>query len=106
LTPSRPAQDDTEYKKRKPRNRFRKRASIEETISHYKNRISPLGRCYLKGEIEDQINASLSSAAYNLGKWTRFRLENFFNLIYKTLKNMFCRHFNYYTVTFLSKAVF
>jgi len=28
LTPSRPAQDDTDYKKRKQRKRFRKRADI------------------------------------------------------------------------------
>ena len=34
LTPSRPAQDDTEYKKLKQRNRFIKRTSIEATISH------------------------------------------------------------------------
>ena len=101
LTPSRPAQDATEYKKRKQRKRFRKRAGIEAIICHLKQDYR-LGRCYLEGEIGDQVNVSLSSKAYNLRKWIRFRLELFFNLFYKTLKNMFCWHFNYYTVTFLS----
>ncbi len=101
LTPSRPAQDDTEYKKRKQRKRFRKRADIEATISHLKQDYR-LGRCFIKGEIGDQINVSLSSAAYNLRKWIRFRLELFFNLYYKTLKNMSCRHFSFYPVSFLS----
>ena len=101
LTPSRPDTNDTEYKKRKQRNRFRKRAGIEATISHLKQDFR-LGRCFLKGEIGDQINVTLSSAAYNLRKWIQFRLELFFNLFYKTLKNVFCRNFNYYTVCFLT----
>ena len=67
LTPSRPAQDDTEYKKRKQRKRFRKIAGIEATISHLKQDYR-LGRCFIKGEIGDQVNVSLSSAAYNLRK--------------------------------------
>ena len=67
VTPSRPAQDDTEYKKRKQRKRFRKRAGIEATISHLKQDFR-LGRCFLKGEVGDQINVTLSSAAYNLRK--------------------------------------
>ena len=100
VTPSRPAQDDTEYKKRKQRKRFRKRAGIEATISHLKQDFR-LGRCFLKGEVGDQFNVTLSSAVYNLRKWIRFRLEIFFNLLDKTLKNMFSRNFNYYTVTFL-----
>ena len=105
LTPSRPSPDDTEYKKRKQRKRFRKRAGIEATISHLKQDFR-LGRCFLKGEIGDQINVTLSSAAHNLRKWIRFRLELFFNLVYKTHNNMFCGNFNYYTVTLLSKTVF
>ena len=105
LTPSRPSPDDTEYKKRKQRKRFRKRAGIEATISHLKQDFR-LGRCFLKGEIGDQINVTLSSATHNLRKWIRFRLELFFNLVYKTHNNMFCGNFNYYTVTLLSKTVF
>ena len=38
---------------------------------------------------------------HNLRKWIRFRVEILFNLFNKTLKNMFSRNFNYYTVTFL-----
>ena len=105
LTPSRPSPDDTEYKKSKQRKRFRKRAGIEATISHLKQDFR-LGRCFLKGEIGDQINVTLSSATHNLRKWIRFRLELFFNLVYKTHNNMFCGDFNYYTVTLLSKTVF
>ena len=101
VTPSRPAQDDTEYKKRKQRKRLRKRAGIEATISHLKQDFR-LGRCFLKGEVGDQINVTLSSAAYNLRKWIRFRLEIFFNLFYKTLKNVFCWNLNYYPVSFLT----
>ena len=67
LTPSRPSPDDTEYKKREQRKRFRKRAGIEATIRHLKLEL-PQGRCYLKGEIGDQINVTLSSSAYNLRK--------------------------------------
>jgi IS5 family transposase len=73
LTPSRPSPDDTEYKKRKQRNRFRKRDGIEATISHLKQDFRP-GRCFLKGEIGDKINITLSSKAYNLRKWIQFRL--------------------------------
>ena len=101
VTPSRPARDDTEYKKRKQRNRFRKRAGIEATISHLKQDFR-LGRCFLKGEIGDQINVTPSSAAYNLRKWIRFRRDIFFNLFYKTIKNVSCWNLNYYHVSFLT----
>ena len=43
---------DTEYKKRKQRKIFRKRAGIEGTISHLKQDLR-LSRCFLKGEIGD-----------------------------------------------------
>ena len=75
LAPSRPSTADTEYKKRKQRKSFRKRAGIETTISHLKQDYR-LVRCFLKGEIGDQINISLSSAVYKL-KWIQFRLELF-----------------------------
>ncbi len=101
LTPSRPSTNDTEYKKRKQRKRFRKRAGIEATISHLKQDFR-LGRCFLKGEVGDQINVTLSSAAYNLRKWIRLRLDIFFNLFYKTLKYVSCWNLNYYQVSFLT----
>ena len=101
LTPSRPSTNDTEYKKRKQRKRFRKRAGIEATISHLKQDFR-LGRCFLKGEVGDQINVTLSSAAYNLRKWIRLRLDIFFKLFYKTLKYVSCWNLNYYQVSFLT----
>ena len=101
LTPSQPSTSDTEYKKRKQRKRFRKRAGIETTISHLKHHIR-LGRWFLKGEIGDKINVTLFAAAHNLRKWIRFRLNIFFNLFYKTLKCMFCKNYNYYSVSLLT----
>ena len=101
LTPSRPSTNDTEYKKKKQRKRFRKRAGIEATISHLKQDFR-LGRCFLKGEVGDQINVTLSSAAYNLRKWIRLRLDIFFKLFYKTLKYVSCWNLNYYQVSFLT----
>ena len=62
LTPSLPSFADTEYKKRKQRKRFRKRAGIEATISHLKHDFR-LGRRFLKGEIRDRISVSLSTVA-------------------------------------------
>jgi len=62
LTPSLPSFADTEYKKRKQRKRFRKRAGIEATISHLKHEFR-LGRRFLKGEIRDRISVSLSTVA-------------------------------------------
>jgi hypothetical protein len=64
VTPSRPAQDNTEYKKRKGRKRFGKRAVIEATISHLKQDFC-LGRCIPKGEVGDQIYVLPTSTAYN-----------------------------------------
>jgi len=105
LTPSRTSPDDTEYKKRKQRKRFRKRAGIEANISLLKQDLRP-GRWLLKGEIGDQINVTLSSASKKLRNWIRFRLELFLNLVSKTHNNMFTGNLNYYTVTLLSKTVF
>jgi IS5 family transposase len=99
LIPSPTSPADTEYKKRNQRKRFRKRVGIEATISHLKHDFR-LGRCFLKREIRDRISVSLSTAAYNLRKWTRFRLKLFFNLFYKTLKNMFYRCFNIFPAYF------
>jgi len=58
-------------------------------------------RCFLKGEIGDQINISISSVAYNL-KMDPVQAGIIFNLFYTSLKNMICRKINYYPVSFLS----
>jgi hypothetical protein len=60
------------------------------------------GRFLLKDEIGDQINVSLSFAAYNKKKWNWIRLDIFFNLLLKILKNMASKNFKHYTVCFLS----
>ena len=44
-----------------------------------------MGKCYLKGELGDQINVILAAAAYNLRQWIRFRLDPFFVLFLKNL---------------------
>ena len=36
-----------------------------------------LGKCFLKGDIGNQINVSLSTAAYNFRKWIRLSLVFF-----------------------------
>jgi len=36
-----------------------------------------MGKCYLKGELGDQINVILAAAAYNLRQWIRLRLDLF-----------------------------
>jgi IS5 family transposase len=87
LTPSLPTQDDTEYKKRKQSIRFRKRASIEASISHLKQDCS-FGNCFLKGVIGNQTNLTLAYTDFSLKTWIRSRLDIFFNLFYKTIKNM------------------
>ena len=45
-----------------------------------------MGKCYLKGELGDQINVILAAAAYNLRQWIRFRWDPFFVLFLKYLK--------------------
>ena len=59
------------------------------------------GRCFLKGEIGDKINISISSVAYNLKKGP-VQAGIIFILFYTSLKNMICRKINYYPVSFLS----
>ena len=82
LTPSVPLKTDSQYDQRKQRIRFRKRAGLEATISHLKQHFR-MGKCYLKGELGDQINVILAAAAYNLRKWIRLRLDSFFVLFLK-----------------------
>ena len=56
--------------------RFRRRAGLEATISHLKQHYR-MGKCYLKGELGDQINVTLAAAAYNPRQWIRLRLDSF-----------------------------
>ncbi len=45
--------------------RFRKRAGLEATITHLKQRYR-MGKLYLLGELGDQINVTLAATAYNV----------------------------------------
>jgi IS5 family transposase len=60
----------TTYEKRKLREKFRRRSSIEPVIGHLKSDAG-LGRNYLKGLQGDRINAMLAAAAFNIRKWMR-----------------------------------
>ena len=91
LTPSVPLKTDSQYVQRKQRKRFRKRAGLEATISHLKQHFR-MGKCYLKGELGDQINVILAAAAYNLRKWIRLRLDPFFVLFLKNLNFPISQH--------------
>ena len=91
LTPSVPQKTVSQYDQRKQRKRFRKRAGLEATISHLKQHFR-MGKCYLKGELGDQINVILAAAAYNLRQWIRFRLDPFFYFFFKNLKFRISQH--------------
>jgi len=91
LTPSAPLKSDSQYDQRRQRKRFRKRAGLEATISHLKQHYR-MGKCYLKGELGDQINVTLAATAYNLRQWIRLRLDSFFILFLKDLKLHISHH--------------
>ncbi len=48
-----------------------------------------MGKCYLKGELGDQINVTLAAAAYNLRQWIRLRLDSFFILFFIAVRLTF-----------------
>ncbi len=51
-----------------------------------------MGKCYLKGELGDQINVTLAAAAYNQRQWIRLRLDSFISLFFKDLKLRISQH--------------
>ena len=66
-TPGKPLKRDSEYEKRKKRNKFRRRAAIEPVIGHLKTDFR-MGQNYLHGEKSPQINALLAATGWNLKK--------------------------------------
>ncbi|WP_141675538.1 transposase [Formosa haliotis] len=64
---NRPLKRDTDYKRKKKRNKFRRRAAIEPVIGHLKTDFR-MGQNYLHGAISPQINAFLAAAGWNLKK--------------------------------------
>lgn len=74
----------SEYEKKKTRERFKRRASIEPIIGHLKTDYR-LERNYLKGVIGDSINLMLSAAAFNFKKWMRKTANFFFKNLQKNI---------------------
>ena len=80
------------YEKRKIRNYFRRRASIEPVIGHLKNDYG-LSRVYLKGETGDNIAIILSAAAYNFKKYINKLRRNFLHYFFGENFLQFCFNF-------------
>ena len=70
LTPGKPPKGQTRSQKQSIKKRFRRRAAIEPLIGHLKQDYR-LARCYLKGQVGDQINLLLAATAWNLNKRMR-----------------------------------
>jgi transposase, IS5 family len=64
---NRPSKHNTEYQRKKIRNKFRRRAAIEPVIGHLKTDFR-MGQNYLHGSISPQINAFLAATGWNLKK--------------------------------------
>ena len=79
ILPEKPKKDTSSYSRKKIREKFRKRNSIEAVNSHLKYDFKML-RNYLKGTVGDTINILLSAAAYNFKKWMRATAQYFFAL--------------------------
>lgn len=87
-TPSKPLKRDSQYQRRKKRNKFRRRAAIEPIIGHLKTDFR-MGQNYLWGEQSPQINAFLAAKGWSLKKmmkklkhqplWLQFWWQHLFN---------------------------
>lgn len=64
---NKPLKRDTEYQRKKKRNKFRRRAAIEPVIGHLKSDFR-MGQNYLHGANSPQINAFLAAAGWNFKK--------------------------------------
>ena len=69
-TPTSPNKNDSGYKKRQARIRFRRRAAIEPIFGHTKFDYRMV-RNYLKHFAGDEINALLAASAFNFRRWLR-----------------------------------
>jgi len=67
---NRPLKRDTDYQKRKKKNKFRRRAAIEPVIGHLKTDFR-MAQNYLHGAESPQINAFLAATGWNLKKMMR-----------------------------------
>lgn len=82
-TPGKPLKRDSEYEKRKKRNKFRRRAAIEPVIGHLKSDFR-MGQNYLSGKESPQINAFLAATGWNLKKMMR-KLKMEFDILTSNL---------------------
>jgi len=81
---NKPLKRDTDYQKRKKRNKFRRRAAIEPQIGHLKTDFR-MGQNYLHGSKSPQINAFLAAAGWNFKKMMMLLKQEVF-LIFITSK--------------------
>ena len=81
----------TAYQKRKERERFRRRASIEPVIGHIKQDHRML-RNYLKGVEGDMINTLLAGAAFNMMKMLRKIRESVICVLNELLENLIFKY--------------
>ena len=66
-TPKKPKKTDTQYQKRKERQKFRSRAGIEPVIGHLKSDFR-MAQNYLQGINSPKMNAMMAAAGWNFNK--------------------------------------
>jgi transposase, IS5 family len=76
---NRPLKKDTEYKRKKKRIKFRRRAAIEPVIGHLKTNFR-MEQNYLKGASSPQINAFLAAAGWNFKKLMKLLKKDYLSL--------------------------
>ena len=81
-TPGKAKANDTAYKKRQQREKFRARAGIEPIIGHLKIDYR-MGQNYLLGEKGIQINALMAATAWNMKKMMEKLKEKLLHFIFK-----------------------
>jgi transposase, IS5 family len=92
-TPGRPLKRDSEYEKRKKRQKFRRRAAIEPVIGHLKTDFR-MGQNYLWGENSPQINAFLAATGWNLKKMMRKLKVEYEKIFFTFFKNLLFQNQN------------
>jgi len=83
--PGTPLKRESNYQKKKKREKFKRRAAIEPIIGHLKSDFR-LFRNYLKGSVGDQINLLLAAAALDLKKWMNIYFYALFSQEYVLLE--------------------
>ena len=90
-TPSKPLKRDTEYQRRKKRNKFRRRAAIEPVIGHLKTDFR-MGQNYLHGTQSPQINAFLAATGWNLKKKMKKLKKDHKSLVFYLISLIYLRN--------------